>query len=85
LGDKELVDQNVSLMDIPEMGDTDLLLAYKNVSTDGTGEYYVFVNADNKARTLSIGEYDFSKGKVVVDNDEAGTKPVSKKSGFSFT
>ncbi|MCA1060775.1 pullulanase [Rossellomorea aquimaris] len=85
LGEKELVDQNVSLMDIPEMADSDLLLAYKNVSTDGTGEYYVFVNADNKARKLSIGEYDFSKGKVIVDNDEAGTKPVSKKSGFTMT
>lgn len=85
LGDKELVDRNVSLMDIPEIADTDLLLAYKNVSTDDTGEYYVFVNADDKARTLSIGNYDFSKGKVVVDNDEAGTHPVSKKSGFTMS
>ncbi|TMU83470.1 pullulanase [Bacillus sp. BHET2] len=85
LGDKELVNQHVSLMEVPEIADTDLLLAYQNVSTDGTGEYYVFVNADNKARTLSIGEYDFSKGKVVVDNDEAGTTTVSKKSGFSIT
>jgi pullulanase len=85
LGDKELVDQNVSLMDIPEIADTDLLLAYKNVSTDGTGEYYVFVNADDEARTLSIGDFNFTKGKVVVDNDEAGTHPVSKKSGFSMS
>lgn len=85
LGEQELVDQNVSLLDLPEITDTDLMLAYKNVSTDGTGEYYVFVNADSEARTLSVGDYDFSKGKVVVDNDEAGTKPVSKKSGFSLT
>jgi pullulanase len=85
LGDKELVDQNVSLLEIPEITDTDLVLAYKNVSTDGTGEYYVFVNADNKARTLSIGDDDLSKGIVVVDNDEAGTTPVTKKSGFTLT
>ncbi|WP_044339875.1 pullulanase [Rossellomorea aquimaris] len=85
LGEKELVDQNVSLLDLPEIQDTDLMLAYKNASTDGTGEYYVFVNADSEARTLSVGGYDFSKGKVIVDNDEAGTKPVSKKSGFTLT
>ncbi|NMH70476.1 pullulanase [Bacillus sp. RO3] len=85
LGEKELVDQNVSLLDLPEIADTDLMVAYKNVSTDGTGEYYVFVNADSKARTLSVGDYNLSKGKVIVDNDEAGTKPVSKKSGFTLT
>ncbi|MCA1065281.1 pullulanase [Rossellomorea aquimaris] len=85
LGEKELVDQNVSLLDLPEIADTDLMVAYKNVSTDGTGEYYVFVNADSEARTLSVGDYDLSKGKVIVDNDEAGTKPVSKKSGFTLT
>ncbi len=85
LGEKELVDTNVSLLDFPEIVGTDLLIAYKNVSTDDTGEYYVFVNADNKERTLTLGDYDFSKGKVLVDNDEAGTKPVSEKSGFKLS
>jgi pullulanase len=85
LGEKELVDQNVKLLDFPEIQDTDLLIAYENVSTDKTGTYYVFVNADNKARTLTLGDLDLSKGKVLVDNDEAGKTPVSKKSGFKLT
>lgn len=84
LGDKDLVDQNVRLLDFPEIKDTDLVIAYENVSTDKTGMYYVFVNADNKARTLTLGDLDLSKGKVLVDNDEAGKTPVSKKSGFKL-
>jgi pullulanase len=84
LGEKELVDQNVSLLDIPEIKDTDLMLAYKNVSTDDTGTYYVFVNADNQKRTLSIGDYDFRGAKVLVDSDEAGVKPVEERSGFKL-
>ncbi|WP_272508321.1 pullulanase [Paenisporosarcina quisquiliarum] len=85
LGEKALVDTNVSLLDFPEMNESDLVIAYENISTDKTGNYYVFVNADNKARTLTLGEYDFSDGVVLVDNDEAGTHPVSKKTGFSLT
>lgn len=85
LGEKELVNQNVRLLDFPEIKDTDLLIAYENVSTDKTGTYYVFVNADNKARQLTLGDLDLSKGKVLVDNDEAGKTPVSKKSGFKLT
>jgi pullulanase len=84
LGEKDLVDQNVSLLDLPEIKDTDLVIAYENVSTDNTGTYYVFVNADTKARTLTLGDLDFSKAKVLVDNDEAGKTPVSKKSGFKL-
>lgn len=85
LGEKDLVDKNVRLLDFPEIKDTDLVIAYENVSTDKTGTYYVFVNADNKARTLTLGDLDLSKGKVLVDNDEAGKTPVSKKSGFKLT
>ncbi len=85
LGEKELVDQNVRLLDLPEIKDTDLVIAYENESTDRTGTYYVFVNADTKARTLTLGDLDFSKGKVLVDNDEAGKTPVSKKSGFNLS
>jgi pullulanase len=85
LGEKELVDQNVKLLDLPEIKDSDLVIAYENVSTDKTGTYYVFVNADMKARTLTLGDLDFSKAKVLVDNDEAGKTPVSKPSGYKLT
>ncbi|MEK6268204.1 MAG: pullulanase [Planococcus sp. (in: firmicutes)] len=85
LGEKELVDKNVSLLNIPEMKDSDLVIAYENKSTDNTGNYYVFVNADNKARTFTLGDYNFSNGEIVVDNDEAGAKKVSKPSGFTLS
>ncbi|MCM3124257.1 MULTISPECIES: pullulanase [unclassified Mesobacillus] len=85
LGEKDLVDQNVRLLDLPEIKNTDLVIAYENESTDNTGTYYVFVNADTQARTLTLGDLDFSKGKVLVDNDEAGKTPVSKKSGFKLS
>ncbi|EGA89405.1 pullulanase [Planococcus donghaensis MPA1U2] len=85
LGEKELVDKNVSLLNIPEMKDSDLVIAYENKSTDNTGNYYVFVNADNKARTFTLSDYDFSNGEIVVDNDEAGAKKVSKPSGFTLS
>lgn len=85
LGEKDLVDSNVTLLNIPEIKSTDLMIAYENVSTDNTGNYYVFVNADNKTRTLTLGDYNFSGGKVLVDNDEAGVKPVAERSGFQLT
>ncbi|MBT2644600.1 pullulanase [Bacillus sp. ISL-41] len=85
LGEKELVDQNVRLLDLPEIKDTDLVIAYENVSTDKTGTYYVFVNADMTARTLTLENLDFSKAKVLVDNDEAGKTPVSKPTGFKLS
>jgi len=84
LGDQQLVNQNVNLLDLPEIQDTDLVIAYKAVSTDDTGTYYVFVNADTQARTLTLGDINLTKGKVVVDSDEAGKTPVSKKSGFTL-
>ncbi|OAB26581.1 pullulanase [Paenibacillus macquariensis subsp. defensor] len=84
LGDKSVVDSNVTLISAPEINASDLIIAYKNKATDGTGNYYVFVNADNKARTLSLTE-DLTTGTVVVDNDEAGIEAVTTKSGFSLT
>lgn len=85
LGELELVNENVRLLEIPEVQATDLVIAYESKSTDGTGTYYVFVNADTKSRTLSLGDLNLTKGEVLVDNDEAGVKKVKKPSGFSLT
>lgn len=84
LGDQSIVNSNVTLLQIPEVKAQDLVIAYKNKATDGTGHYYVFVNADNQSRTLTLNE-DLSSGTVVVDNDEAGTAGVKAKSGFTLT
>lgn len=85
LGDKDLVDANVERLAIPEIGNTDLVIAYSSESTDNMGTYYVFVNADSTSRTLTLGDIDLSRGQVLVDSDEAGTKKVKKPSGYTLS
>lgn len=84
LGDKDLVDSNVNLIPAPEMKTDDLVIGYSNKATDGTGIYYVFMNGDSTARTLTLSE-DLTSGQVLVDNDEAGVTAVSQQSGFILT
>ncbi|WP_379160677.1 pullulanase [Paenibacillus sp. sgz5001063] len=86
LGDKSLVDSNVSLIAAPEIQATDLVIGYKNKATDGTGLYYVFMNGDNAARTLTLSE-DLTGGQVLVDDDQAGTAaiPAESQTGFTLT
>lgn len=81
LGDKERVDRNISLIAAPEIKENDLIIAYKNQSTDQTGDYYVFLNADRSERTLTL-PIDLTKGTVVVDQDEAGISQVQNPSGY---
>ncbi|UHA75445.1 pullulanase-associated domain-containing protein [Paenibacillus sp. 481] len=83
LGDKNVVDSNVTLIKAPEMKENDLVIGYKNVATDGTGQYYVFVNADSKSRKLTL-PVDLTSGTVIVDSDEAGVKAVAKRSGYKL-
>lgn len=44
------------------MSKSRLDLAYKDVSTDDTGEYYVFFDADSESSSLSVNKVD-EKGK----------------------
>lgn len=85
LGEKALVDQNVRLLDLPEIQNTDSVIAYENVSTDDTGVYYVFMNADDEKRSLSLDGYNFRGGEVIVDSDEAGVTKVSDATGYSLS
>ncbi|SES43139.1 pullulanase [Salipaludibacillus aurantiacus] len=85
LGTMDEIDENVSFIDAPEIGDRDLIIGYHAVSTDDSGEYFVFVNADSNERTLTLEEYDLTEGIVIVDSDEAGTVEVSDPSGFELT
>ncbi|MCL6604556.1 MAG: pullulanase [Paenibacillus sp.] len=84
LGDKSLVDSNVTLIPSVDIKATDLVIGYKNKATDGTGIYYVFMNADTASRSLTLSE-DLTSGKVVVDNDEAGIVAVNHPTGFTLT
>lgn len=86
LGDTDLVDSNINLIPAPEMKTDDLVIGYSNKATDGTGIYYVFMNADSTARTLTL-DMDLTAGQVLVDDDEAGITaiPVDRQSGFTLT
>ncbi|MFC7322678.1 pullulanase [Halobacillus campisalis] len=83
LGTMDEVDENVTKLEVPEIEENDLALAYKAESTDDTGKYFVFVNADEEERTFTMEDYNLAPGKVIVDDDEAGVDKVSEPTGFS--
>ncbi|PPA70367.1 pullulanase [Jeotgalibacillus proteolyticus] len=84
LGTMEEIASNISLIDAPEINEQDLLIGYHAKSTNDTGDYFVFVNSDSKERSLTLPEYDLTKGTVVVDDDESGTQAVTDPSGFEL-
>ncbi|UOR10999.1 pullulanase [Halobacillus amylolyticus] len=84
LGTMDEVNSNISMIDVPEIDERDMVIAYKAESTDDTGNYFVFVNADNQERKLTLHEYNLAAGKVIVDDDEAGKEKVSDRSGFKL-
>jgi len=83
LGEKNLVDQNITLVDAPEIKNEDLIIAYRNEATNGDA-YYVFINADDEVRELTLSE-DLTNGIVLVDSDEAGAEEVSELTGVTLT
>jgi pullulanase len=84
LGSQELINKNVTLIKAPEMKACDLVIGYVSEATDGTGRYYVFVNADSRRRTLTL-QADLTAGRILADQDAAGIVELSKRSGFKLT
>ena len=77
------VAEHVRMIDSPEIGSTDLIIGY--MATSSTGEdFYVFINADKKSRTLTLA-VDLTNGIVLVDSDEATSTGVSQVSGLSVS
>lgn len=83
LGSKKLIDQNVTMIEAPEIKSEDLVLAYCCRSTDGHS-YYVFANADTTSRTISI-KTDLTSGQILVDAETAGVTPIDKAAGITLT
>lgn len=83
LGNKELVDKNVQLISAPELKENDLVIAYSCQATDGQ-TFYLFVNADSTARSLTL-DIDLRTKKVLVDEKTAGTEAIACPTGFSLT
>lgn len=84
LGTMDEIAENVSMIKAPEIKDEDLMLGYKAVSSDDSETYYVFVNADDEKRTLTLGE-DLTKGIVIVDSEKAGIHEISDPTGIELT
>ncbi len=85
LGTMEEIDSHVSYIDAPEISENDLVIGYKAESTDGTGTYFVFVNADHSERTLTLEDDDLTEGTIIVDGNEAGIVEISNPTGFELT
>lgn len=74
LGSKQLVDENVTLVEAPEIGGKDLIIAYCCRATSGES-YHVFVNADTKPRRLSL-DRDLTPGVVVAESGRFDLAPA---------
>lgn len=81
LGSKQLVDRHVTLIEEPAMRAYDLAIAYRCASADGTGVYYVFVNAGRILRTWALQD-DLMGGEVLVDGSRAGVEALASSSGI---
>ena len=82
LGSKKLVDENISLINAPEIKDEDLAIAWSCKATGGES-FWVFVNADNKTREFTTN-LNLSECEVIVDREQAGIEPIKKPAGCSI-
>ena len=78
--------RTVNVVNLPVSGapTTTLAFGYKAISTDGTGTYYVFHNADGSAKAFDVGT-DLSAAQVLADAAAAGTTPIASPIGVAVT
>ncbi|GEN50223.1 pullulanase [Alkalibacterium pelagium] len=80
-GTMEDIADMVSLVDAPEIEDEDLVIAYRAEDSNGD-RYYIFVNADDSVRTLTL-DSDLTEGHVLVDSQQAGTRAITRPEGIT--
>ncbi len=73
---------NLTAINPDGAGGTTLAFGYKATSTDGSGTYYVFHNADATAKTFTADQ-DLSAAIVVVDGAKAGVAAIPSPTGVS--
>ncbi|MGP4038496.1 pullulanase [Gracilibacillus sp. D59] len=84
LATMEQVNKNVSLIEAPEIAEQDLVIGYRAEDSSGDETYYVFANADDQERSLTLDE-DLSAGEVIVDGSQAGTRAITEPEGVSIS
>jgi len=82
LGNRELIDSNVTLIETDDIYSNDVAIAYRCQSTDGAG-YYIFVNGDDRERKIET-EFNLRDKDIIVDTNKAGIVPINKPSGVQF-
>lgn len=83
LGSIEAVDENVKLLDIPEIKKEDLAIAYSCHSVENDETYYVFANCDSKQRKFTLSE-DLTGAEVLVDAEKSGVKAIENPKGVAL-
>jgi len=84
LGSQALVNSNVTQIASPSIAATDLVLAFRATDSTNSNNYFVFVNADDQSRTISLAT-DLTSGSVLVDGASAGTSPIASPVGVSIS
>ncbi len=80
LGSLEEVNANVKLIAAPEIDEKDLVIAYSCEAVDKS-VFYVFINADNRTRKLTL-KIDLTQAEVLVDARTAGVTALARPEGF---
>lgn len=84
LGTMDEINEKVKLIQAPEIEDDDLIIGYQTTSSNGVEDYYVFINADDKERTLTLTDIDLTEGEVIVDGKEAGVEEILTPTGLEL-
>ena len=78
------MNSNVTQIASPSIAATDLVLAFRATDSTNSNNYFVFVNADDQSRTISLAT-DLTSGSVLVDGASAGTSPIASPVGVSIS
>ncbi len=78
------IEELVVLLEVPEIEDDDLAIAYRAHSNEKEESYYIFINADEIERTFSVTR-DLSSAQILVDAEQAGTREISNPVGVSVS
>lgn len=78
LGSYEEIYEKVNLLDLPEVREYDLIMAYQ--VSNAIYDYIVVINADSTARkfSISLADRDYA---FLVDSEEAGIDPIEHPEG----
>ncbi|SER67856.1 pullulanase, extracellular [Gracilibacillus ureilyticus] len=83
-GTKKEIEQNVQLVPVPEIDQEDVAIVYRVNHISSETEYYVFINADQVARTYTMSE-DLTNTEIITDSQTAGVTKISKPIGIRLT